>query len=197
VETQIAETLGATSFLRRRLDVGRVVFLGLRWGATVSALAAEREDTVSGLVLWSPIVSGSAYAAEIIRRKVFAQLANREGRVTTAGLRAALRAGQSMEFEGDYVTPRLFDDISAVELPPRTTRCRRPLFVGTVRQPGGADSPFESVVDSYRERGAAADLVVTDDPEYWDDRSMFGGFIPERLLDATLDWLRAHRASAA
>jgi exosortase A-associated hydrolase 2 len=191
VDTMIGETCAAASLLRERLGVEHVVLLGLRWGATVAALTAEHDASVSGLVLWSPVVSGAAYGNEIMRRRIFAQLANQEGRVTTAQLLAALRRERLLEFEGDYLTPQLFDDMSAATLPPRTTSFERPVLVGTIRRPG-AEDPCHAVVASYRARGAAADLVAPEGQEYWDDRSMFDGVVPEALVAATLDWLRRH-----
>jgi pimeloyl-ACP methyl ester carboxylesterase len=39
----------------------RVSVLGLRWGATLAALACRERDDVEHLVMWDPIVSGSDY----------------------------------------------------------------------------------------------------------------------------------------
>jgi pimeloyl-ACP methyl ester carboxylesterase len=41
--------------------VDRVSLVGLRWGATLAALAARGRDDVDQIVLWDPVVSGAAY----------------------------------------------------------------------------------------------------------------------------------------
>ena len=41
--------------------VDTVSVVGLRWGATLAALATRGRDDVDRLVLWDPVVSGSAY----------------------------------------------------------------------------------------------------------------------------------------
>src|SRR5262249_10306123 len=82
VETHVGETLAAAALLRPRYAVDTVVLLGLRLGATVAALAAERDPGIAGLVLWSPIVSGRTYARELLRYKLAGQLALQEKAAT-------------------------------------------------------------------------------------------------------------------
>ena len=54
--------------LRRRTGCDRTVWVGLRLGATLAALAASSsENQPSGLLMWEPVVDGNAYLAELLR----------------------------------------------------------------------------------------------------------------------------------
>lgn len=55
----------AVEELRARSGVGPVVVAGLRLGASLALTAAPRIDDLAGLVLWEPVVSGSAYLDEL------------------------------------------------------------------------------------------------------------------------------------
>src|SRR5262249_29031874 len=50
VETYVREVLAAGRIARETLGVERIVFLGLRLGASVAARAAERDPSIAGLV---------------------------------------------------------------------------------------------------------------------------------------------------
>jgi hypothetical protein len=50
-------------------DVG---LIGLRFGATLAALATERSD-VSRLILWDPVIDGNQYMQEILRSNLMTQ----------------------------------------------------------------------------------------------------------------------------
>jgi pimeloyl-ACP methyl ester carboxylesterase len=54
--------------LRETSGRPRVSLLGLRFGATLAALAAARLPEVDRIVLWDPIVNGRAYLDELNRR---------------------------------------------------------------------------------------------------------------------------------
>jgi pimeloyl-ACP methyl ester carboxylesterase len=54
--------------LREASGRTRVTLLGLRFGATLAALAAARIPEVDRIVLWDPIVNGRGYLEELTRR---------------------------------------------------------------------------------------------------------------------------------
>jgi exosortase A-associated hydrolase 2 len=191
LETQIADTLAATALLRERLQVRSVVLLGLRLGGTVAALAAERDPAIAGVVLWSPIVSGRVYARELLRQKLAGQLALQEATATRDEIVATLKADGRIEFEGGYLTLRMFEDISAIDLARQVKRSGIRAFVNTIQHRSQNYGPYDALVNAYRTAGASADLVVAEAQEYWDVRSMFDGVFPEQLYTATLDWMGA------
>ncbi|MBN3758310.1 hypothetical protein G3N95_35735 [Paraburkholderia sp. Tr-20389] len=65
IEAWIASIAAAVSYLKASTGVERVSLCGLRLGATLAALAAERIGDVDGLVLLSPALSGRNYVREL------------------------------------------------------------------------------------------------------------------------------------
>ncbi|KAF0129408.1 MAG: hypothetical protein FD152_2209 [Xanthobacteraceae bacterium] len=55
----------AADFLKRHAGVSAIVFAGLRFGATLAALAARSAPAPAGLLLLDPIVKGRSYAREL------------------------------------------------------------------------------------------------------------------------------------
>lgn len=64
-EAWTASIVAAVRYLRERTGVERVSICGLRLGATLAALAAQRLGDIDGLVLFSPPVSGKSYIREL------------------------------------------------------------------------------------------------------------------------------------
>lgn len=62
----VRDASAAADELKETTGISRVAFAGLRVGAAVAARAAELRTDVETLVLWDPIVEGSAYVGEII-----------------------------------------------------------------------------------------------------------------------------------
>lgn len=56
----------AVDWLKRTTGVNRVVLCGLRAGATLAVLAAERRSDIAGLLLFEPVVSGRSYVRQMI-----------------------------------------------------------------------------------------------------------------------------------
>lgn len=61
----IVATGEAARVLKRQAGVGGVVLAGLRFGATLAALAAEEAEDLAGLILLDPVVKGRLYAREL------------------------------------------------------------------------------------------------------------------------------------
>ena len=51
----------AVEFVREKSNAANVMLVGLRFGATLSALAASERDDIHSLVAWEPVVSGADY----------------------------------------------------------------------------------------------------------------------------------------
>ncbi|WP_181969773.1 serine aminopeptidase domain-containing protein [Paraburkholderia sp. DHOC27] len=65
VERWIGSIVAAVNHLRHETGVTTITLCGLRLGATLAALAAERLGDVDGLVLLSPVLSGRNYLREL------------------------------------------------------------------------------------------------------------------------------------
>jgi exosortase A-associated hydrolase 2 len=190
VESQIAETLVAARVARERFGTDRVVLLGLRFGALVAALAAEREPACAGLVLWSPVVSGSQYADDLVRKRLFAEvLAKRK--VSRADITAELERAGRLEIEGNFLTRRWRDEAAAVELPAAVRTRRGPVFVGALGQADAVPAPLSALVEAYEGIGAPTTVAVAAAQPFWERNAMYDLYLPDELFAHTQRWLDA------
>lgn len=191
LDGQIVDTLAAIALLKDRLAVRDVVLLGLRLGGTTAALTAARAAEPMSIVLWSPVIQGHPYVRELLRKKLAAQLAQQEAAGTREDLVAALQQEGFIEFEGGRLTRAMFDQLSAVDLLRDVPGATGTAFISTIRQRNRNGGPCAALADAYRRAGTTCDLVVAEEREYWDVRSMFDGVFPEDLYRVTLECLAA------
>src|SRR5580765_4615379 len=61
----IEDIVDAHDELAAASEVNRIVWVGLRYGATLAVMAAEKlARPVSDIILWDPVVNGAAYVKE-------------------------------------------------------------------------------------------------------------------------------------
>lgn len=93
VERWVADIGVAAAELRALSGTSRVVLIGLRLGGSLAALAAQRDPSVGGLVLWDPVCSGSAWLEDLLGpAAVSAEDAEADGLPLAAPLRAEIGA---------------------------------------------------------------------------------------------------------
>jgi exosortase A-associated hydrolase 2 len=149
-DTWKADIALARAWLGARLGVG-VGLLGLRLGALLALdYARTAAQPVDRMLLWQPVTSGRGYLTQLLRLRLAAGLLQEDGEKTsTDGLRAALRAGSSLEIAGYELAPELalaIDSIEATEMAP----------------PGAPVHWFEIVAAAGRQLAPAASRVVSD-----------------------------------
>lgn len=105
----------AANELLRQSGSRRVVLVGLRFGATLAALCARRQDLrVAHLVLWDPVVEGTQYLRELAQMHA-AYLREELGGSYRPG--PAPAPGQfPTEALGMAISPRLAADIAGIDL---------------------------------------------------------------------------------
>lgn len=192
VETAIADIVSAIDWLRERSGRHRTTLVGLRFGATVAALVAERTPGIDELVLWAPIVDGARYMQELLRINVATQSAvYREIRHDRAQLVEQMRGGSAVNVDGYQLTLALFEQSSAIRLDasPKTFRGRC-LVVQIDRADATPSAELRDLASSYAD-GA---LQLVDEEPLWKElpRSFLNG--SPRLSAVTREWFDKGRA---
>jgi uncharacterized protein len=192
-------TAAALTLRERHPQLTRIGLIGLRLGATLAALLAERATEEPALqplreaplVLWDPVIDGAAYLQELLRTNLSTQLAvygkvieNREA------MQARMQAGDTVNVDGYEISQRFFDSFSRAELLPSGSR----------RHAGPALVVQISPTDSAKERGDLAAFAaayargssrrVVEQP-FWREIKPFYARAAN-LQGATLDWLQQH-----
>lgn len=153
----------AVEELKAMVGVEKVSVVGLRFGASIAALAATRRADVEQLVLWDPIVSGSAYVREMV------------GPTPT---------DETVGVEGVPLTPELQEEIRNVDL-----RCLQEFGAGSASIVVAEDGPdHRSLERRLQKLGATTDFEVIPSSGSWTEVDPFGSaYIPERIIQAIVD----------
>ena len=181
VDVWLADVAAAIDEVRRRRSVAQVTLLGLRFGATLAALAAARRDDVERLVLWEPVPSGAHYLDEgMADQRAWAERYAVWRRLP----RAELPDGGD-EILGFRVTPAMRLSIGAVDLAelPRTA-ARSVLIVDR-----SAPDKEGGLAVTLASRGARVDHQVKAESEVWKQQEDDGVAGARETLELIAHWL--------
>lgn len=104
-----------TSLLRRETGASRVGLVGLRFGATLAAHAASQSEA-DWVGLVQPVLRGDAYAMELLRAYLAAEMAlHKKAGTTREALLARLAAGETVNLFGYGYTPAQHAELGAMD----------------------------------------------------------------------------------
>lgn len=197
MDTHLDDLAAAVAFLTGKLpDVTSIGMIGLRLGATVCALFAERAAGVeqyrricgAPLVLWEPVVDGEGYFQEILRSNLSTQLAV-YGKVVENrdALQERMRAGGCVNVDGYEIGKPLFESAAVRTLLPleRKTHSGPALIVQiapNAQAKGRGD--LQELAGAYHQGACAR---ATEQP-FWREIKPFYSRASD-LENVTLNWL--------
>jgi len=190
LDTMLADTACAITTLRLKAGSLKAVnLLGLRLGATVAALAAEKSPGIGKLVLWDPVIDGSDYMREMLRINLSTQTAvYRKIMHNTDALIRMMSEGMTVNVDGYEMAWPMYEQIAGVNLADRPDKRTAPVLIVQIRRKDtGADPPLKRLRDGYQ-NGTLA--VVAEEP-FWKEIRIFYSRA-ENLYAMTMDWLKQH-----
>jgi exosortase A-associated hydrolase 2 len=126
LDIYLQDLAAAVAELERRVPgLERIGLLGLRLGASVAALLAERaalDESLARLrgaplVLWDPVVDGEAHFQELLRSNLSTQLAvYGKVRETREVLQERIRSGETVNVDGYEIGKSLFESCALPKL---------------------------------------------------------------------------------
>ena len=167
----------------------RVSLLGLRFGATIAALAAEQERDIHQVLLWAPIVDGARYMQELLRVNVTTQMAvYKEVRHDREALVEAMRQGDTVNVDGYDLGFALYSEVSAVKLAVDVKKHPGPVLIAQIeRQVGVPAAELQQLATRYEH----ATLKAVQEEAFWKEIARSYQQPPPNLFPATLEWLHA------
>jgi dienelactone hydrolase len=175
------DVLAAAEELRLRTGVRQVCLLGFRLGALLATLAAAQSNTVSALVVVSPIVSGRRYLRELRTTRMAASLGLDHSEPPLDKQDAS--AG-GMEVSGFTFSAATLEALAKVDL---TTLQSPPLpqmlVIDGATMPAAGGRAHSPEVQGRTTRVALPGLVemLMTPPQF--------AVVPKEMIAATLDWL--------
>ena len=163
-------------------DVG---LIGLRFGATLAALAADRSD-VSRIVLWDPVIDGNRYMQEILRSNLMTQTVifktvQRDRKMLVQDL----MEGKTVNVDGYEIGKYLYEGISEIRLNEGMRRCDiRCLIVQIDNRVGPIR---EKILDLQKIIRNSTVVNVREEPFWKEIKEYYGR--AANLFRATLEWV--------
>jgi uncharacterized protein len=186
LETAMEDVLSAIDEMQRRTGQKAVSLLGLRFGATVASLVAERVPDLDRLILWAPVIDGARYMQEVLRMNVSTQMTiYKEVRRDREQLVQEMRDGKTVNVDGYEMAWPMYEQVSAIKLAAGTKRCAAPCLIAQIdRQAVKAVAEFEQLAATY----SSAQLLLVQEDAFWKEIARFYDSAPN-LFPATLGWL--------
>jgi exosortase A-associated hydrolase 2 len=186
VSSMVADTCSAVEETRRLTGATIVNLLGLRFGATVAALAAE-ELPVHRLVLWAPIVDGNRYMQDLLRVNVTTQATvYSEVRHDRTALVEMMRQGQTVNVDGYEMGYPMFSEASSVQLARRTGECSADCLIVQIDRAPGRTAPDLAELSS---RWPTATVRFVQEEPFWKEIPVSYQREASNLFASTMDWL--------
>jgi uncharacterized protein len=164
VASWLEDLRAACDFIRSESGVQRVILCGMRFGATLAALATL-DDEKPALALIQPVVKGVAYSMDMLRAYVAAEMVlTKKAGVTRDSLVERLRLGQTVNVFGYHLTAAQFDGLRDIDLMQSLASYPAPaLIVDVVKTATGrANNDLASLVTAM---GPAAALARAVEPQ--------------------------------
>ena len=173
-------------FAEKAPAVQEIGLLGLRFGATLAALAAEQVDGIKKLILWEPILDGERYMQEILRSNLATQNAvYKEIRHTREDLVRMMQQGESINIDGYSLSYDMYQQACAINLATNEKIFSGSTFIVQInRKRPKPNKKLEKLQSTYK----TADLAVSIEEPFWKEIKLFYAHA-ENLFQTTFKWL--------
>lgn len=187
VETALSDIHCAIRTLRSETSVREISVLGLRLGATLAAVAVEREPAITRLMLWEPIVDGASYMQEMLRAHLMTQTAvYREIRHDRQALVEIMKQGRTVNVDGYELSYSMFRQASDLKLSVTKKRFNGRCLIVQIGNAG--QKPSEGLKE-LQAGYPSADLRQAAEEPFWKEIKRFYRKA-DHLFQTTLDWLQ-------
>jgi len=187
VDTMLSDIDCAIRYLEGVSGIDRGIgLLGLRFGASLAALAAERSPNIGKLVLWEPIVDGGKYMQEMLRINLTTQSAvYKEIRHNREALVRMMREGAIVNIDGYELAYPCYEQASAINLKEGRKRFSGPCLIVQVGKEG---QPIHQDLKAFQDTYQSAALHSAVEEPFWKEIKRWYRAAP-KLFDTTMSWM--------
>ena len=191
VKTRLSDISAALSILAEKTGVEKIGLVGVRFGATLAALAASQKE-VNLLVLISPIVSGRPYMDQCLRSNLTTQM-------TTYGkiimdrkqLVSDLMDGQLVNIDGYLFSKDLYEEMVGIDLldGAEISAGKKILIIQVAKdekQP--IDQGLSKLCEKLRNNNPETEILKVQEDPFWKDGKIYSP-VKRDLNKALVNWL--------
>jgi len=161
-ETLVADARAAADEAKRRTGATRVVWLGVRMGALIAALAGgplSGRDDAAGFILWEPVEKPAEFFRQQLRTLLFSQVAGgHRPDATVDELLARLEAQGEIDVFGYTLQRSLVQSFANASLAASLDGVRVPVLLAQVQARARLAPPHAQLVEALQ-GGTTGDLV--------------------------------------
>lgn len=191
VETRISDTLAVKEYLKSKIEIKKVCFLGLRFGATIATLAAQRDREIADLILISPILEGKSYISQVLRSNLTTQMSTYKKIVKNREtLISELMEDKTVNVDGYLLTKQLYNQITGIDLLEiRYNEIKRALLIQISKRKNQTFDPqYLDFKEKYQKNGLEMKLLNIHTNYFWTDTNIYNPSSRE-IEDAVVGWL--------
>jgi exosortase A-associated hydrolase 2 len=193
LETAAADVETAIHEVRERTDIAEVTLVGLRLGATIAGVVADRNASVARLISWEPIVDGGRYTQELLRLNVLTQTATfREVRHDRTELVAMLRQGRTVNVDGYDMGVGMYESVSTLNTASQSHSFAGPCLIVQISPQRKPARELEQLASSY----SRATLEFAEEEPFWKEIPRFYQ-TAANLFAVTDQWLKGSHPDRA
>jgi len=192
LETRLSDIGSALDFFRKKTSVDKLALLGVRFGATLASLSAEKNSTLDALILWAPVLKGNDYIQSLLRMNLTHQVVvYKKVLYTREDLIKGLKEGKKINVEGYEITRELYEQVSKVDLLAEDKKFKGKALLFQFSQ----NSPeFEAELEKLRvlySKNNSSELLKCADPPFWGDMKYYPP-LTDDLFGKTLSWIKTN-----
>ena len=190
LETQVADTIKAIDLMKVQFGIEKITLLGLRLGGTIATLVAEQDSSIEKLILWSPIIKGKEYLADLFRMKKFSELTNKGKFVSQQAIIEEIKSKGGCDM-GDYcLTKEMFEQLLRIDQTTYISNFGGSIFVVTMKDKPKQNRSFEDLAEVYnKKKKDLCTVKVVEEKVFWNIQSLQDWYFPSHFYRETLKWI--------
>ena len=190
IETRLSDIKCAVDIIKEQFEIHKIGLLGLRLGAALAAVYAERDLTLAFLVLWEPIIHVETYLKQCLRANLATQMSTyKKIKYTRKQMIEDFKAGKNINIDGYLMSADLFQQASSIDLVKRTLEYSGPVNIMHISKIDNVKAPIgiTELHQKYKQKNSSAELnIITEEPFWQSVKAYYQK--SDNLFNATLDF---------
>ena len=117
IETRLSDIESSVEIIKQKADINKVGLLGLRLGASLAVVTAEKNRDIDFLILWEPVVKVETYLQQCLRSNLAMQMAIYKKIVENRKkITGKLIDGKSANIDGYMMSRAFYEQASKIDL---------------------------------------------------------------------------------
>ena len=113
----LADIQSEIDYLNERFNHPEIVFLGIRFGATLAINSALKNDNIKNLILIDPVIHGQAYLDEVLQQKYIREMMTfGEAKSDVDAMTAELEKNGQLDIDGVMISADFFNAVKEINV---------------------------------------------------------------------------------